>query len=85
MTKQAVGEFRLFKGLWSSLDTYGQTSRTKQVHLNIRGSIGNIGLFGKKGVIRSVAIQDEGGHAVNKKTSSGNNIDPEMLGHMHLK
>ena len=38
----------------------------------------------KKGVIRSIPIQDGGGHSVNKKTS-GTSIDPEILGHMHLK
>ena len=39
----------------------------------------------KKGVLRSVPIQDGEGHLVNKKTRSGNNIGPEILGHMHLK
>ena len=57
-----------------------QTSAPKYLRLNREHRF-----IWKKGVIRSVPIQDEGGHPVNKKTSSGNNIDLEMLGHMHLK
>ena len=41
--------------------------------------------MGKEGLKQSVLIQDKGRHPIYKKTSRGNNIDPEMLGHMHLK
>ena len=39
----------------------------------------------KEGLKQSDPIQDGGRHPINQKISGVNNIDPEMLGHMHLK
>ena len=41
--------------------------------------------MGKKGLKRSDLIQNRGRHPINKKTSGGNNIGLEVLGHVLLK
>ena len=57
-----------------------KTSTSKYLRLN-----GKQRFMGKEGLKRSDLIQDRGRHPINKKTSRGNNIDPKMLGHVHLK
>ena len=62
------------------MDIPNKTSTVKYMRLN-----GKQRFTWKKDVIQSVPIQDYGRHPVNKKTSGGNNIGPEMLGNLHLK
>ena len=57
-----------------------KTSTPKYLRLN-----GKYKFMGKEGLKRSDPIQDRGRHPINQKTSCGNNIGLEMIGHVHLK